>query len=116
VLQLAHSELGTFPKIMPKSKPERVAYVDALVTADDRNLYFHALNRSLAQPAPVSVDFSAQGSVFRKATWHLLDGDPAARVKKAPITRETATELVLSGANLTIELPPHSVSVIVVPR
>ncbi|MFZ4704272.1 MAG: hypothetical protein ACOYMG_29865 [Candidatus Methylumidiphilus sp.] len=116
ILQLDHSELPFYLKSVPDNKTERVAYVDAIVTADDKNIYFHAINRSLDQTHCVRLDLEPTGASFKQAIWLQLSGRPEARVKDRPILEETSCALPVTDNVLAADLPPHSTSVFILPK
>jgi alpha-L-arabinofuranosidase len=98
--------------ISPKPK---VAYVDALATADDKHIYFHAINRSFDKPRDVAIDISAFGGVEDRAAHHILEG----RLNNAPkpgeprqIGRISERSVYLDGKVLKSTLPHRSVSCI----
>jgi len=98
--------------ISPKRK---VAYVDALATADERHIYFHAVNRSFDKSRDVTIDVSAFGSVEGSAVHYVLEG----RLNNEPgpneprqIGRTSERPVSLDGRTLRIALPHRSVSCI----
>jgi len=98
--------------IRPKAK---VAYIDALATAGQRRIYFHAINRSFEQSIDVTVDVSAFGRLEGRAVHYVLEG----RLKDAPeldeprqIGRITQKDIRFDGKTLTVTLPHRSVSCI----
>jgi len=93
----------------------KVAYVDALATADEEHIYFHAINRSFEQATDVTVDISAFDRLKDRALHHILEG----RLNDAPepdeprqIGRTTRREIRFDGNTLTVTLPYRSVSCI----
>lgn len=102
--------------IRPK---ERVAWVDAVVTADDRAIYLHAINRRFREPQPIALDLSAFGGLPGKAVHHWLAG----RLYDGPrvgdpreIGRITDEPVAFDGKVLKAVLPERSVSVLEIPR
>ncbi|MFH1718177.1 MAG: alpha-L-arabinofuranosidase C-terminal domain-containing protein, partial [Planctomycetota bacterium] len=98
--------------IGPQSK---VAYIDAIATADEKHVYFHAINRSFRQPLDVTVDISAFDSVNSRAVHLILQG----RLNDAPGPDEpeqigwiTQESISFEGTTPKITLPPRSVSCI----
>ena len=98
--------------ISPKPK---IAFIDALATADEEHVYFHAINRSFEQPIEVAIDVSAFGLVAARAVHHVLEG----RLNDTPGPNEspqiaTINEGVVhvNGATLRVTLPHRSVSCI----
>ncbi len=98
--------------IRPK---EKVAYIDALATAGQRRIYFHAINRSFEKSIDVTVDVSAFGHLEGRAVYYVLEG----RLNDAPepdeprqIGRITQRDISFEGGKLTVTLPHRSVSCI----
>jgi alpha-L-arabinofuranosidase len=98
--------------IRPK---EKVAYIDALATADENHIYFHAINRSFEQSIDVTVDVSAFGRLQGSAVHHVLEG----RLNDAPepdeprqMGRITQRDIHFDSKTLTAALPHRSVSCI----
>lgn len=98
--------------ISPKRK---IAFIDALATADERHIYFHAINRSFEKPREVTIDVSAFGSVEGSAAHHVLQG----RLNNEPgpneprqIGRTSERTAHFDGKTLKITLPHRSVSCI----
>ncbi len=98
--------------ISPKQK---VVYIDALATADEKHIYFHAINRSFDKSRDVTIDVSAFGSVGRRAVHHVLQG----RLNNEPgpneprqIGRVSERPASLDGKTLKVTLPERSVSCI----
>jgi alpha-N-arabinofuranosidase len=96
--------------ISPKPK---VACIDALATADDKHIYFHAINRSFEKSRVVTIDVSALGDVEGRAVHHVLQG----RLNNAPkpneprqIGRTSDTLVQFNGKMLKVTLPYRSVS------
>jgi alpha-N-arabinofuranosidase len=91
----------------------KVNYVDALATADEKHIYFHAVNRSFDKPRDVTIDVSAFGDVESSAVHHVLEG----RLNNAPkpneprqIGRTSEKSLYSDGKKLKVTLPHRSVS------
>jgi alpha-N-arabinofuranosidase len=98
--------------ISPKRK---IAYIDALATADETRIYFHAINRSFDKPRDVTIDVSAFGSVEGHAMHHVLQG----RLNNEPgpneprqIGRTSQRPVHFDGKALRITLPHRSASCI----
>ena len=98
--------------ISPKRK---VAYIDALATADEERIYFHAINRSFEESRDVTIDVSAFGGVEDSAVHYVLEG----RLNNEPgpneprqIGRVSESQASLDGKKLKITLPHRSVSCI----
>jgi len=98
--------------ISPKRK---VAYIDALATADEKRIYFHAINRSFEQQKDVTIDVSAFGSVEGSAVHHVLEGrlnDEPGPNESRQIGRVSERPASLDGKILKTALPHRSVSCI----
>jgi len=98
--------------IGPKRK---VAYIDALATADEKRIYFHTINRSFEQSIDVTVDVSAFNRLEGRAVHHVLEG----RLNDAPepdelrqIGRITRRDIFFDGKTLMVTLTHRSVSCI----
>jgi alpha-N-arabinofuranosidase len=96
--------------IRPKNK---VTCIDALATANEKEIYFHAINRSFGQSIDVTVDVSAFDGLKGRAIHRVLEG----RLNDAPepdgpsqIGRITRKEIRFDGKVLTVTLPCRSVS------
>jgi alpha-N-arabinofuranosidase len=93
----------------------RVAYIDALATADETRIYFHAINRSFEQPRDVTIDVSAFGRVEASTVHYVLEG----RLNNEPkpneprqIGRISERRTYFDGKTLKVTLPHRSVSCI----
>ena len=118
LLTLESSNVPTYTQpyrmggIGPKSK---VAYVDALATADRELVYFHAINRSFEKPIDVTVDISALGRFEGRAVHHVLEGrlnDEPKSNEPRQIGRITQRDIFFEGNRLKITLPNRSISCI----
>ncbi|UCC96663.1 MAG: hypothetical protein JSW66_12550 [Phycisphaerales bacterium] len=94
---------------------KKVACIDALATADEIRIYFHAINRSFEKPLDVTVDVSAFGPLDDRAIHHILEG----RLNDAPgpgqarqIGRVSRRDIRFDGKRLRATLPYRSVSCI----
>jgi alpha-N-arabinofuranosidase len=94
---------------------EKVAYVDALATADDQLVYFHAINRNFEKSIDVTIDISALGRFEDRAIHHILEGRLNDRPKPnepRQIGRTTQRDIFFEGKRLKITLPNRSISCI----
>ena len=96
-----------------------VATIDAIATASDDMIYFHAINRDFDRPITVAIDLSAFGNMPGRAVHHVLQG----RLNEEPepgqdrqIANVTDREARFRGHLLKVELPRRSVSIIEMPR
>ncbi|MCP4608531.1 MAG: hypothetical protein GY845_07445 [Planctomycetes bacterium] len=98
--------------IGPKRK---VAYIDALATADEKLVYFHAINRSFEKSIDVTIDISALGRFKGRAVYHILHGrlnDKPKANESRQIGHITQRDVLFNGKSLTITLPNRSISCI----
>jgi alpha-N-arabinofuranosidase len=94
---------------------EKVAYIDALATASDKPVYFHAINRSFEKSINVTVDISALGRFESRAVHHILEGrlnDTPKPNEHRQIGRTSQRDIFFEGNRLKITLPNRSVSCI----
>ena len=104
------------PYQMGGIRPSRkIACIDALATAGEKRIYFHAINRSLEEPLDITVDVSAFEKLDGRATHYVLEG----RLNDAPesgearqVGRISQTDIRLDGDRLRVTLPHRSVSCI----
>ena len=94
---------------------DKVAYVDALATANAKAVYFHAINRHFSEDVPVTVDFSEFPGLAAEGVQHLFEG----RLNDKPDEGEAIgagsfRDVLLSreGTLLEIVLPKRSVSIV----
>lgn len=97
------------------SPKPRIAFIDALATANENHVYFHAINRSFEQSREVFIDVSAFPGVQDRAVHHVLAG----RLNNMPepheprqIGRTSARPVDFDGRTLRVTLPYRSVSCI----
>ncbi|MEJ2704598.1 MAG: alpha-L-arabinofuranosidase C-terminal domain-containing protein [Sedimentisphaerales bacterium] len=93
----------------------KVATIDALATADQRHVYFHAINRSFDKSIDVTIDVSAFAPLEGRAVHHVLEG----RLNDAPepgeprqVGRISRGDIPFDGKALKAILPERSVSCI----
>jgi alpha-N-arabinofuranosidase len=94
---------------------EKVAYIDALATADEKLVYFHAINRSFKKSINVTVNISALGRFNKRAKHHVLEGRLNDRPKPnepRQIGRTRQRDIFFEGNRLKITLPKRSISCI----
>lgn len=94
---------------------EKVAYIDALATADDKCVYFHAINRSFDESLNITIDVSAFSRLTDNVVHHIMEG----RLNDAPEPNETRQIGRITQRNtsfdskiLKITLPKRSISCI----
>jgi alpha-N-arabinofuranosidase len=98
---------------------KRVAYVDAVATADARTVYFHAINRHFGRNLPVVVDLTAFDKIDKAAIHRILEGrlnDEPAAGEPRQIGRFRTETVALDGKVLRVTLPKRSVSIVGIPR
>jgi alpha-N-arabinofuranosidase len=100
-------------------KETEVACIDALATADEDKIYFHAINRDFDKDIEITIDLSAFSGLGESAAHHRFEG----RLHNRPLEGEPreigffSTEQVkLQGAVLRVTLPKRSISIIEIPR
>jgi alpha-N-arabinofuranosidase len=102
--------------IRPQAK---VAYLDALATADERAVFLHIINRHFDRALPIEVDLSAQAPLSGMARQYMLEGrlnNLPAEGEPAQIGHLTERELPCDGTTLRLTLPPRTVSCIELAR
>ncbi|MCK5852557.1 hypothetical protein KAH27_05950 [bacterium] len=95
-------------------KKDKVAIVDALVTENSTNIFFHAINRHFTKDIPVTIDVSEfpgvnSSAIHRKLQfsgygWYENTGPEIGYFTNTPVT--------ISGNKVTVTLPKRSVSII----
>jgi alpha-N-arabinofuranosidase len=96
------------PCSMSFIKPARaIAYVDIVVTADERRLYVHAINRDYARDRSLAVAFDGFSRIGSGAVHHLLRGVEGESLTEAEIIHQVAGA---SGDTVRVVLPKRSVS------
>jgi hypothetical protein len=95
---------------------DKVAVVDAVVTADDAYVYVHLISRAFDRPTPINVDVSALAGGEGEAVLYTLEGklqaDPPTRVPM----RETANTVAAHDGVIGFVLPPRVVACLRVAR
>lgn len=100
--------------ILPHPK---VAMVDALSTAGNKAVFWHAINRGFEQEVAATVDLSALGPLARKGTLYLLEGHLENRPAQAGAPAWVRQEPVfLEGGVAVVHLPARCVAVLSVER
>jgi alpha-L-arabinofuranosidase len=98
----------------------KVAFLDAVASADSRTLYFHAINRHFSRPLDVKIDIGQAGGVESRAVHHVMVGrlkdKPAAATETAEVMTVERRPLEVSGGTVAVTLPARSVSCIEIPR
>jgi len=96
----------------------KVAYLDALVTANDQTVYFHVINRHFDQAMALTLDTAACGPLADQARLFVLEGrlqDQAAPGDPAQISRITQSA-VPAGPLIALRVPARSVCCLEWPR
>ena len=98
---------------------EKVAYVDALATADGKAVYFHAINRHFSEDVPVTVNLLEFPGLAAEGVQHLFEG----RLNDKPDEGEAISagsfrdvRVSREGTVLRIVLPKRSVSIVEIGR
>jgi alpha-L-arabinofuranosidase len=96
-----------------------VPVLDAIATrsADGERMYVRAVNTSRARELTVTVTVTG-APVGASGTMQTITGDSfeAANSFRTPQAIAVRTRPVRSGGTFTVDLPPHSVSVLTLPR
>jgi len=97
----------------------KAAYLDLLVTRDERTVYLHAINRHFRQALPVRLDLTELGGTpGPSGTLHVMEGRlrnaPAAGEAIAPAEVRSET-LKISGNSVEALLPARCVAVLEIP-
>jgi len=101
-------------------KPEeKVAYIDALATADAETIYIHAINRHFQQDLPVVIDLTAVSGLTGRVIHHIYEGrlhnsPQASESKEMGWSREET--LQLKDQTLKVTLPKRSISCLEIAR
>ncbi|TET35088.1 MAG: hypothetical protein E3J72_13315 [Planctomycetota bacterium] len=98
---------------------KKVACIDALATADDKAIYFHAINRNFSKPMEILVDLSKFPDLPKKAVHHIFTGrlnDKPEEGQSREAGRFAEKEVAFDGKLLVITLPESSISCIIIPR
>ena len=108
------------PYQMGGIRPSRkVACIDALATAGEKRIYFHAINRSFEEPLDVTVDVSAVDGLDGRAIHHVLEGrlnDTPDSGEARQIGRISQRDISFDGKTLKVTLPHRSVSCVELTR
>ncbi|MFC1557904.1 alpha-L-arabinofuranosidase C-terminal domain-containing protein [candidate division KSB1 bacterium] len=119
-MQAAGVPVYTQPFEMNGIKPcKKVAYLDALATADEKTVFFHVINRRFERAIKITIDLTAQEPLTGKAQHYILAGrlnDKPARGEPVQIGKITNREISYDGKTLEIVLPARTVSCIEFPR
>ena len=122
VLAVRSENIPTYrqPFEMAGLKPaERVAYIDAIITADDAAIYVHAINRHFSQDLAVVIDLSALGGLAPNVDHYIFEGrldsdPPLPNSKESAWFREQSVPL--TGSELRATLPKRSISCLKIGR
>jgi alpha-N-arabinofuranosidase len=116
LLKLITTNIPTFKQplrlrgINPRKK---VAYIDALVTANKNKIYFHAINRHFSKSYPITIDLSDFKNIKGKAINHLFQGRLYDKPKKGE-SREIGyikdKRIRFKNKIVKITLPKRSIS------
>jgi len=98
---------------------EKVAYIDALATASDQAIYFHAINRHFNNPMKISIDLSDFSNLTGQAVHHIFESsfkDKPERSDAAQIGSIRDAPIRFTGKTLNVTLPNRTVSCIEIKR
>ena len=96
------------------SPSDKVAMIDALVTENSSNIFFHVINRHYSKNIPVSIDVSAFKGVSKKGIHRKLQCivSDNTRWNGSPIGYFTNSKFNFNGKKVNLILPKQSVSII----
>ena len=97
----------------------KVAYLDALVTANEQNVYFHVINRHFDQALTLTLDTSACGPLANQARLFVLEGrleDRAGPGESVQVSHITQSAFPISDSVVTLRVPARSVACLEMPR
>lgn len=92
---------------------EKLADVDAVVTASAARWHVHVLNRSQEQPRLLRILLPPSAPESGSGTMHLLTGSPEAHTGAAGGIVRRALPITWTGRCAQVELPPACVAVVV---
>ena len=103
----------------PVGGPSHVPLIDAVATRSETALYLHLVHRGYEQPMTITVDLSGLDSLAGEVQLHRVEPRPADApgVEAFDAARKVQADhdAQLAGGQLRVELPPRSVSVVVLP-
>ncbi|REE02031.1 alpha-L-arabinofuranosidase C-terminal domain-containing protein [Marinoscillum furvescens] len=109
--ELSNNQFYTQPyKVSGVLPAERVALVDLIVTADDKQVYIHAINRHFDKKIALAIQFDAM-DLGNSYTHHSISGDASQR--KSTLWGSAVGQL---DAGQQVTLLPQSVNVLVFDR
>jgi len=93
---------------------EKVAVVDALVTENSSNIFFHVINRHFSKDIPINIDVSAFNSVKSSAIHRIFKSLYLNRIfwSGPAIGYFTNTKFKFNDKKAEVILPRQSISVI----
>jgi alpha-N-arabinofuranosidase len=97
----------------------KIALLDVLVTASEKAIFVHAINRDLDREQPLTIDMSKLGPMGKTATVHRIAYPLKANPRLHPnqnVGEESHDQIEWAPPKATINLPPRSVTIIELPR
>lgn len=94
----------------------RAAVLDAVVSADSTHYYVHLLNRHRTDAQTLKVELPNRTAPDGHATVHQLTAMPESNTTHIGNMTRVELEKTWSNRVLTLEIPPASIAVIVLPR
>lgn len=92
---------------------DRIALIDAVVTADRDRILVHLINRHRTEHLPLGIQLPPNAEPVSPAQWIVLTGDSAALTTTGSGRMQRSVhEVPISGNSLSLSLPPASVSVL----
>lgn len=93
----------------------KVATIDALATASEKAVFWHAINRSFYRGLEVAVDLTAVGPIADPARLYILEGhleDEDAAAEGTSVARILTVNVPVKDGVATVALPARSVVVL----
>jgi len=119
-VESAHVPTYEQPYRLGGTRPrKKVVYVDALATASDEALYFHAINRHFDEPMDIGIELSAFNRLTGRAVHHVFEGrlnDRPRAGEPLQIGRLRHEQIRFEGTTLEVTLPPRTVSCVEIAR
>ena len=133
LLEVASKNVPSYPqpyKVGWSNTPRGdIAAIDLVATADKERLYIHAINRSLNQTIPITLDLSSFSNLGDSAEQHMFAKRRNASWKEAiwnrirflwysppqEVAEITSQTLAISKETSEVDLPAQSVSIFAIP-
>jgi alpha-N-arabinofuranosidase len=92
----------------------KVAMIDAVTTATDRKVYWHAINRSFDRALPVTLDLTDLGPLTGQARMYVLEGrlDDERVPGPRPVSHIREEAVTPDGSLVTVTVPARCVVIV----